>query len=146
MTNLWGSNRMNEGKGLHAHNDPEARKAIAAGKRWPEVSWNTHTCAGFNGDGHLLYPGPDMKPYSSIRLVSIRDGIEDYEYFRILDDLVKKSESAPGPKSPLLDGAKKLLAVKEEVVKSTTEYTLDPEVLLGARSQLAGTIEAMQAQ
>lgn len=146
MTNLWSSNRANEGKGLHPHNDPEARKAIAAGKRWPEVSWNTHTCAGFNGDGHLLYPGPDGKPYSSIRLVSIRDGIEDYEYLRILDELVRKAEAAPGPKSPLLDSAKKLVAVKEEVVTSTTEYTLDPEVLLGTRSQIANTIQAMDGQ
>jgi hypothetical protein len=145
MMNLWESNRSNEGKGIHPNNDPKAQKAIAAGKRWPEVPWNTHTCAGFNGDGHLLYPGPNGKPYSSIRLESIRDGIEDYEYFHILDELVKKTE-ATTPNSPLLDGAKKLLTIRDDIVASTSEYTLDPAALLGVRSQLAGTIEAMSGQ
>lgn len=143
MTNLWGSNRLNEGKGIHPHNLPAAREAIAEGKRWPEVPWNTHTCAGFNGDGQLLYPGPDGKPIASIRLVSIRDGIDDYEYFHILDTLTKETLKAKGP-SPLTEQAKKLLAVRQDVVRSTSEYTLDPKVLYDARREVAEMIQKMR--
>lgn len=139
MINLWGSNRLVEGQGIRPHNDPEERKAIAAGKRWPEVSWNTHTCAGFNGDGHLVYPGPGMKPISSIRLVSIRDGIDDYDYFHILDTRMKEHLAKNGP-SELTQKAKELLAVRDDVVMSTTEYTLDPVLLLEARQEVAEMI------
>jgi len=47
-----------------------------------------------NGDGTLYYPGTPDKiggthdiPVPSIRLKRIREGFEDYEYFRILDEM-----------------------------------------------------------
>ncbi|MEW6236021.1 MAG: glycoside hydrolase domain-containing protein [Candidatus Omnitrophota bacterium] len=42
----------------------------------------------WNGDGFLFYPGVDAGvdgPVASIRLKNLRDGMEDYEYFQILD-------------------------------------------------------------
>ena len=47
----------------------------------------------YNGDGSLLYPGADAGidgPVTSIRLKNIREGMEDYEYFKILTDLGDK--------------------------------------------------------
>ncbi|HEX5993745.1 MAG TPA: DUF4091 domain-containing protein [Jiangellales bacterium] len=46
---------------------------------------------GANGDGYLLYPGPDTDadPYATLRLEAIREGAEDYEYLRLLDDLTR---------------------------------------------------------
>jgi len=47
----------------------------------------------YNGDGSLLYPGTDAGidgPVTSIRLKNIREGMEDYEYFKILADLGEK--------------------------------------------------------
>ena len=44
----------------------------------------------YNGDGSLLYPGADAgidAPITSIRLKNIREGMEDYEYFKILTEL-----------------------------------------------------------
>ncbi|MCS7249611.1 MAG: DUF4091 domain-containing protein [candidate division WOR-3 bacterium] len=44
----------------------------------------------YNGDGYLLYYGSKFgldKPIPSIRLKVIRDGIEDYEYLKILKEL-----------------------------------------------------------
>ncbi|MEO0104217.1 MAG: DUF4091 domain-containing protein, partial [candidate division WOR-3 bacterium] len=44
----------------------------------------------YNGDGYLIYYGSKFgmnKPISSIRLKTIRDGIEDYEYLKILKEL-----------------------------------------------------------
>ncbi|RJP19005.1 MAG: DUF4091 domain-containing protein [Candidatus Omnitrophota bacterium] len=42
----------------------------------------------FNGDGFLFYPGNEAGidgPIASIRLKNLRDGMEDYEYFTILE-------------------------------------------------------------
>jgi hypothetical protein len=44
----------------------------------------------WNGDGALFYPGDDAGiegPVASIRLKCLRDGMEDYEYFMILEQL-----------------------------------------------------------
>ncbi|MGC9328798.1 MAG: glycoside hydrolase domain-containing protein, partial [Candidatus Hinthialibacter sp.] len=44
----------------------------------------------FNGDGFLFYPGDGERiegPVASIRLKNLRDGMEDYEYFAVLEEL-----------------------------------------------------------
>lgn len=147
--NNWTTNRTVGGlpPAHRPHEDPEVREAVKSGKRWPEVPWNTFTFDDFNGDGHLIYPGPDGKPISSIRLECVRDGIEDYEYFYLLNELVGRAEKA-GSKvdAALLTKARKLLAVNDEVVMSLTEYTLDPEVLLKTRQEVAETIEKLGQQ
>lgn len=122
---------------------PAIQKRIDAGKRWPEVPWRTQTTASFNGDGHLVYPGPGGKLLSSIRLESIRDGIDDYEYFHLLDSLVKQAEKNPKTDKALLAKAAKLLEVKKGVVTSRTEFTTDPRVMLDARRELAEIIETV---
>ena len=46
-----------------------------------------------NGDGYLLYPGAkygEAGPLPSIRLLSIRDGFEDYEYLLHLETLMSE--------------------------------------------------------
>jgi hypothetical protein len=61
-------------------------------------------CSGgwvLNGEGSLIYPGdrtkrytgqPDVTgPVSSIRLELLREGIEDYEYIWMLEDLGDKN-------------------------------------------------------
>ena len=145
--NLWQSNRSTaESPGeSRAHEDPKVREAIKAGKRWPEVPWNSYTFDNFNGDGVLIYPGPNRKPLSSIRFECIRDGIEDYDCLRILEDLTARVEKS-GAKvdAALLARAKKMLAV-EEVAQSPSEYTPDPNVLLKARADVAETIEKLLA-
>ena len=56
--------------------------------------WNNQWDFGGNGDGTLFYPGTPAKiggtadvPVASIRLKMIREGMEDYEYLRLLSDL-----------------------------------------------------------
>ena len=122
---------------------PAIQKQIDAGKRWPEVPWRTQTTASFNGDGHLVYPGPGGRLLSSIRLESIRDGIDDYEYFHLLDVLLQQAEKNPKLDQTLLANAKKLLAVNRDVVTSRTEFTTDPKVMLAARRELAETVESI---
>ncbi len=56
-------------------------------------SWNNPAFAHprhFNGGGYLFYPGVPCGidgPVASIRLKNLRDGMEDYEYFAILEKL-----------------------------------------------------------
>jgi len=84
----------------------------------------------FNGEGALVYPGRDAGfdgPVASIRLKNIREGMEDYEYFVLL-------EKAAGRQ-----------AAEEEVLsvtKSWWDWQKDPEALLAARERIARRIAA----
>ncbi|UCH36457.1 MAG: DUF4091 domain-containing protein, partial [Armatimonadota bacterium] len=143
--NRWHSNRLAQPPpgDLIPLDDPAARSAIAAGKRWPEVPWNTFTYSNFNGDGQLIYPGPNGNPLSSVRLECIRDGIEDYEYFHLLSQLTARLDG-PERYHVIVKKAKALLSVEPLVVQSLTEYTDDPEMIQRARRALAEHIEIMR--
>ena len=104
---------------------------------WSTVYWgspdrNPWHDPGFrvrwNGDGFLFYPGSEAGidgPIASIRLKNLRDGMEDYEYFRILEQL---------------GGA----AVVDEVVRAAVptwgSWQADPRVFLDLRRRLAAEI------
>jgi hypothetical protein len=67
-------------------------------ERYLTNPWETAYWFGKNGDGTLFYPGrPDRIggthhiPLESLRLKQIRLGMQDYEYFKILDDLGKQN-------------------------------------------------------
>jgi hypothetical protein len=86
----------------------------------------------FNGGGILFYPGLDAGfdgPITTIRLKNIREGLEDYEYFAILDQAGEEA------------------FVKEMVDQVCPEYwnyTNNPDQLLQIREQLALKIESLQ--
>ncbi|GEM_PF-3906222 len=62
------------------------------GKRWPSIPWISYSYQRNNGDGQLFYPSTKSDElWPSIRLINIRDGIEDYEYaFQITKMNLKK--------------------------------------------------------
>lgn len=101
-----------------------------------------------NGDGRLLYPPVkkpsqsfiDKAPVPSIRWEMIREGIEDYDYFRILHDRAKKA----GASSPAAAKAKEALDLVNECAASRTEYTRDPAKLESVRRKVAAAIEALK--
>lgn len=93
-----------------------------------------------NGDGALVYPGPDGKPLDSIRWEAIRDGLQDYEVFCLLEAGANELDAAH--KSPALaSAARKLLAIDPSVMTSYTQYNSDPSALLSAREQMSRTVE-----
>ena len=99
-----------------------------------------------NGDGLLIWPGPDMTPYPSIRLEIIRDGIEDYEYFVLLDEQIKRLESLKknDPKvTGLLAKASELLIVPEYISKRFSSFTKNPEDIEQRRKLIGDMIEAL---
>ncbi len=76
------------------------------------------------GDTHIVYPGK-YGPLASIRLEAMRDGIEDYELLRML---AAKDRRA----------AERICA---SVVRSMTDYTLDPAEFRKGRSRLLDELE-----
>ncbi|MFH1741788.1 MAG: glycoside hydrolase domain-containing protein [bacterium] len=143
--NLWRTNRTTEPtSNIIPFEDPKWIEAIRPGKRWPDIPWNSYTYSRHNGDGHLIYPGPDCEPYPSIRLALIRDGIEDYEYLYLLQErlnaLLAKKDQSPGVLA-LTDQAAKLVAVRSHVAESLTKYTHDPDALMMERRLVAELIE-----
>ncbi len=113
-------------------------------RRWPDVPWITQEVDGYNGDGYLIYPGPDMTPLSSIRLENVRDGIEDYEYFCILRELLDSFRKKNPADKETVASLEKLLIIEDEIASSQTEHTRDPERLLRKRAELAAAIERLQ--
>jgi hypothetical protein len=107
--------------------DPQSYVALPDGKHDPDKVWG-------NGDGFLLYPPtrqppsePVAKgPVASLRLALIRDGLEDLEYFRLLDGRA---------------GAAKARAVLDGLVKDFTNYEREPERIEAAREAVAEIVE-----
>lgn len=121
------------------------KKPISSG---PYTEWDPASCANSkgkwaNGDGNLIYPGPDG-PLASMRLANIRDGLEDYEYLYILAEQVSKVERLPATadRTAFLASARPLLAVPDSVVRNVVEYTYRPESLAQWRAKMAELIVA----
>ena len=93
--------------------------------------WNpafSHFGRHFNGGGYLFYPGNPCGidgAISCMRLKNLRDGMEDYEYFVILEKIAGKE------------------AVDKIVDTITPKYWIyseEPEDYLAAREKLAEEI------
>ncbi len=105
-----------------------------------------------NGDGRFLYPpNRDPKadkakhlggPVNSIRWEMLRDGIEDYELFALLDGLIARAK-ASGKAADLLPEAERLAQVPDEVIKDDKTYSKDPQPLLTHRRKVAEMVERL---
>ncbi len=82
------------------------------------------------GDGSLMYPGQDG-PVSSLRLEEISDGIDDYEYLTIAEELFGRE---------YID--KKIARVSNTL----TDYTLDDLLLAKVRVEIGNDIESKLAE
>lgn len=112
------------------------------GKKWPAVPWDTR--AGRSGDGYLVYPAPGGDGlWPSLRLEIIRDGIEDYEYFVLLNELTARLATTGRDRyAARIATNRKLLAIDGGIVHSYREATTDGAMLLAARTRLGRAIEA----
>lgn len=111
-----------------------------------------------NGDGRFLYPpnrdpGRDKAKYlrgpvDSIRWEILREGIEDYEYFVLLEKAVAGAKAAKGNVKLRAAAAEavKLLAFPASVFTTGQDYTKDPLDLLRYREKVAAAIEELTAR
>jgi hypothetical protein len=103
-----------------------------------------------NGDGRFLYPpnrdpGKDRTkfltgPVNSVRWELLREGLEDYEYFKLLE----KAAAEAGETAAAAE-ARALLAFPGPLITSGREYTKDPLALLEYRERVARAIENLSA-
>ncbi len=106
---------------------------------WPKNPWMTgEMFPRANGDGSVLYPGNDGKPVDSIRWECLRDGMEDYEVFCLLEAAARE---LGGKRPDLVAAIQKLCAIDTSVATSFREYNFDPQPLLAARRQMSDCLE-----
>ncbi len=109
-----------------------------------------------NGDGLLLYPPargvPDEPliagPVNSIRWEMIREGLEDKEYFWVLEQALARARAgrSEDPRSAAaIVAGEAALATVHELVRSMTDYDSDARNLYAARAQIAEAIEGLGA-
>ncbi len=90
----------------------------------------SHYGIHFNGGGFLFYPGLPCGidgPVCSMRIKNLRDGMEDYEYFTILEKLGGKATVAK---------------IVNTVAPNWWNFSKEPDNLLAARDKLADQILA----
>ena len=90
----------------------------------PYTAWDPVSYEDYHGCGSWIYCGPGGVPVPTIRLENYRDGLEDLAYVRLLKE--KRGIDLPVP---------------EDVMKSMTEFSLDPAPLMRWRDRLADLIE-----
>jgi len=106
-----------------------------------------------NGDGRYLYP-PNRDPANnkapiidgpvdSIRWEMLRDGMQDYEYFYMLQQKVNAAR-ARGDHSAKIDAATALLDVPAQITSGMTTFSTDPQPLLRRRDKIAEAIESLK--
>lgn len=140
-------------------NSPEATPIDKLQNPWDQaMSWvngygwiqGKQTIWG-NGDGRMFYPenrdvNNDSNTYTSeaipsVRLEILRDGMEDFEYLHLLEDLIKNS---PKSKHARAKRAAKLLEIPKSIYTDEQTYTKDPQVLLKYRQHIAKAILSLQ--
>lgn len=110
--------------------------------RWPEVPWNPARDGVRNGEVGRIYPGPEATPLPSVRLENMRDGIEDYDYFWLLDDALRKLPLD----DPRRSTGEKLLADSIlALCQSRAHFERDPNRVLAIHDQLGRTLEQLLA-
>jgi hypothetical protein len=105
-----------------------------------------------NGDGRFLYPPrrnpntastPDTNaPVNSVRWENLRDGMEDYEYFWLLQREVARLRNDPRASADVRE-AEALLTVPKEISADLTHFTTDPRLMMNHRDHMARMIERL---
>lgn len=102
---------------------------------WQVNPWeDTLTYPGGNGDGSLIYPGPDG-PVNSVRFELNRDGTEDYDMLVMLRDAI----AALNAKGVRVN--EDALLNFPQLTKSWTEYSQDPKALENLRERIGSRLE-----
>lgn len=117
---------------------------VSGGLHLPRDFWeNPMAYNGAAGDGYLFYPGTEYGidgPIGTIRLESIRDGSEDYEYLYLLEELIDKAADKYSIALDLTDAVELLY---DSLFTNVTPI-VDSEMLKIAREEIAQMIMALQ--
>ncbi|NOZ20380.1 MAG: DUF4091 domain-containing protein [Planctomycetes bacterium] len=102
-----------------------------------------------NGDGYLLYPGKRLGmdgPVSSVRMEQAREGIEDYEYFVILNDRIARAKARGLPTADAeaaLNQVNDLVTIPNKGGLVSTDILPDPDAPVRTRRAIGEQIERL---
>ena len=93
-----------------------------------------------NADGYVVYPDDQLnKPVkSSVRLEAIRDGVEDYAYYTLLEKLANEKDDADAKK--LLEDVKAMVFIPNAGGRKSEHLLPQPERLSELRRQVGEAI------
>jgi hypothetical protein len=109
---------------------------------WPERRWVAsvfdHETGQYiyHGNGLLLYPGPDTRPLSSIRLETLRKGAEDFEYLWLLRERIRSGKMP----AKLRARAERLLDLSD-LIQDVTHYEEDVNQYEARRRAIGEVLE-----
>lgn len=147
QTNYWTSETAFPEQPQNPYNDPMSYMRGLGLKPGSKSFWG-------NGDGRFIYPPKGVftskqknleGPVNSIRWEMLREGLEDYEYFWLLQSLIDKTTDSKA-NSKLLQEARQLLQVPPDVTTSLTVFAKNPEPIFTHRAKLAAMIEKLQKE
>jgi hypothetical protein len=118
---------------------------------WSITYWNENPWKATKpNSGSLLYPQRNSKevgPITSLRWEMMRQGLEDYEYLHLLEQLIEANRGKVSPE--LISKAEAASARVNEVVyrlpvgSNDQPYTLDIALVEEVRNQIAEAIESL---
>ena len=92
------------------------------------------------GDGWHVYPKKGGL-LDSLRWEQMRNGIQDYECLRLLEEKVRQMKKGMSPRvSSLLEPSRRGVEITTSVVRTADDYSNDPNVLYAARRQILDEI------
>ena len=95
------------------------------------------------GERAIAYPGSNGW-IGSLRFSAQRDGIQDYEYLRRLEDSLRQVKTRVGTDAFWLDPRQRSLELCRRVIWSFHDYTRSADVLMQARQAIAEEIEGLR--
>jgi hypothetical protein len=112
-------------------------------RKWPEIwdEWDCSYAGDMNGMHSIFYPGENGVPYPSIRAEVMRDGIEDYNYFKIAEELLKTRKfKSNKQKNDILEFIEK---AKRTLSPGMTGFLENIKEMESIRNELVRHIEEM---
>ncbi|MDR2117046.1 MAG: DUF4091 domain-containing protein [Planctomycetaceae bacterium] len=100
-----------------------------------------------NGDGYMIYPGKPIgsdKIVTSIRFAQAREGVEDFEYFYMLSQLIEKAKQSGKNVSKMeavLESAKAMVDCPSPTGRFSSKILPNPNKIYEIRRQVADAIE-----
>ena len=110
---------------------------------WDPVGIHRKGRRALNGDGVWAYCGQDGTPVATLRLENFRDGVEDYNYAKMLERRLARHADSD---DAWAREARALLAVPLSVMESMTNFTDRADAVYAWRDRMADLIEREDAR
>ena len=87
------------------------------------------------GDGWHVYPRKDGL-INSLRWEQMRNGIQDYEYFWMLEDKIRKIKAGLSERLSIIEPSRRGMEIASQVVKTMDSYNKNPVTFYNVKEQI----------